>query len=87
VLAQPGLEGGVYQWSGLEAVTKWDIVRMIGAETGLTVEHLTEQAEQGPGPVARPRDVTLERGRLEARGISHHRPLREGIMEVLRPHL
>jgi len=32
---EPGVEGGIYQWSGLEKVTKWDIIQLIGQQTGL----------------------------------------------------
>ncbi len=29
------VEGGIYQWSGLEKLTKWDIVRLISQQAGL----------------------------------------------------
>jgi len=80
------LPPGVYQWSGLEKVSKWDVVKWISSEFGLSMDHLTEQA--GPsGGTPRPRDVELVRERLQAAGISHHRDLRTGLMEVLRGHL
>jgi len=86
VTLAPTLAPGVYQWSGLEKVSKWDVVRWISSEFGLSMAHLTEQA--GPsGGTPRPRDVELVRERLEAAGISHHRELRAGLVEVLRGHL
>ena len=32
---EPKVGGGIYQWSGLEKVTKWDIVKLIAQHTGL----------------------------------------------------
>ena len=36
------VEGGVYQWSGMEKLSKWDIVKMLGAELELNIDHLEE---------------------------------------------
>jgi hypothetical protein len=32
---EPVVEGGIYQWSGLEKLTKWDIVQLISQQAGL----------------------------------------------------
>jgi hypothetical protein len=32
---EPMVEGGIYQWSGLEKLTKWDIVQLISQQAGL----------------------------------------------------
>ncbi len=32
---EPAVEGGIYQWSGLEKLTKWDIVQLISQQAGL----------------------------------------------------
>ncbi len=29
------MDGGIYQWSGLERLTKWDIVQLISQQAGL----------------------------------------------------
>jgi hypothetical protein len=34
------VEGGIYQWSGLERLTKWDIVRLISQQAGLRKQRL-----------------------------------------------
>ncbi len=34
------MEGGIYQWSGLERLTKWDIVRLISQQAGLRKQRL-----------------------------------------------
>lgn len=87
VTREQALEGGVYQWSGLEKLSKWDMVQMISSETGLSICHLTEQREPGTGATVRPRDVEMERVRLENLGISHHINFRQGLVEALKPFL
>jgi len=81
-----GLEGGVYQWSGRERWTKWDVVRMMSRELNLPMDHVTEVT--GPsGGAARPRDVEMERTRLEEKGIGCHRDFTEGFLQSVKPFL
>jgi hypothetical protein len=37
---EPAVEGGIYQWSGLERLTKWDIVQLISQQAGLRKQRL-----------------------------------------------
>jgi hypothetical protein len=37
---EPMVEGGIYQWSGLEKLTKWDIVQLISHQAGLRKQRL-----------------------------------------------
>lgn len=86
VTKQPRAEGGVYQWSGLEKLSKWDMVQIIHSETKLDISHLTEQSEASTGAI-RPRDVEMERKRLEDLGIGQHTPFKQGLMEAINPFL
>lgn len=49
VTREEELKGGIYQWSGLEKLSKWDMVGLIGRETGLDIGHLSELAGRGGG--------------------------------------
>ena len=77
--------GGIYQWCGLEKLSKWDMCKMISKETGLDISHLEEVV--GAGGTPRPRDVELDREKLRQLGIEHHTVLKEGIMEDLKQFL
>jgi len=80
------LQGGVYQWSGRERWTKWDVVQMMSRELNLPMDHVTEVT--GPsGGAARPRDVEMERTRLEEKGIGCHRDFTEGFLQAVKPFL
>jgi len=80
------LEGGVYQWSGRERWTKWDVVKMMSKELRIPMDHVTEVA--GPsGGAARPRDVEMERTRLEEKGIGCHRDFTTAFLESIKPFL
>jgi len=80
------LEGGVYQWSGRERWTKWDVMRMMSRELNIPMDHVTEVS--GPsGGAARPRDVEMERTRLEEKGIGCHRNFTEGFLLSVKPFL
>lgn len=73
---------GVYQWCGLEKMSKWDMVREIGEMTGSSLGHLEEVKGAGQG-AARPRDVEMDRSRLTDLGINHHTVFKHGIKQVL----
>lgn len=78
------IQGGVYQWSGLEKVTKWDIVQLLSKELDVPILHLEEV--QGPSPGApRPRDVEMERSKLQNLGIDHHTDFKTGFMAAIKP--
>jgi len=80
------LQGGVYQWSGRERWTKWDIVCMMSRELNLPMDHVTEVTGPSGGTV-RPRDVEMERRRLEEKGIGCHRDFKEGFLQSVEPFL
>jgi len=74
---------GVYQWSGLEKLSKWDMVKVVADVAGLEeLGHLEEVKEASPG-APRPRDVEMDRSRLLDLGIKHHTDFREGVREAL----
>lgn len=67
---------GVYQWSGSEAFTKFDMVQIMAKVFHLPAEHISADSSPGEG-TPRPRDVTMSRTRLEALGISRHTPFEQ----------
>jgi len=81
------LPGGVYQWSGKEKWSKWDIVKLISQELNLPMDHLEEVAGPSPGGVPRPRDVEMDRSKLMDKGIDHHTDFKTGFIKCLQPFL
>jgi len=75
-------DGGIYQWCGLEKLSKWDMCKIISKETGLDISHLEEVV--GAGGTPRPRDVELDREKLRRIGIEHHTKFNEGLMGDLK---
>lgn len=69
---------GVYQWCGLEPLTKYGMVRAIGQAHGLNTDHVSPDPEPSSG-APRPRDCRLEHTRLEKLGIARHTPFAEGV--------
>jgi S-adenosylmethionine synthetase len=80
------IKGGVYQWSGVERLSKWDIVKMLAKEFDMSMDHLEEVAGASPG-APRPRDVELDRSKLEELGIHHHTTFKTGFLEAIKPFL
>ncbi|XP_054929584.1 methionine adenosyltransferase 2 subunit beta-like isoform X2 [Dermacentor andersoni] len=78
---------GVYQWCGLEPLTKYAMVRAIGQAHGLSTDHVSPDAEPSSG-APRPRDCRLEHSRLQQLGIARHTPFAQGVAgfaKFLRP--
>ncbi|XP_037567720.1 methionine adenosyltransferase 2 subunit beta [Dermacentor silvarum] len=69
---------GVYQWCGLEPLTKYAMVRAIGQAHGLSTDHVSPDAEPSSG-APRPRDCRLEHSRLQQLGIARHTPFAQGV--------
>ncbi|KAH7954733.1 hypothetical protein HPB49_021356 [Dermacentor silvarum] len=69
---------GVYQWCGLEPLTKYAMVRAIGQTHGLSTDHVSPDAEPSSG-APRPRDCRLEHSRLQQLGIARHTPFAQGV--------
>jgi len=84
-MVRKSLPGGIYQWCGLEKLSKWDMCKMISKETGLDISHLEEV--MGAGGTPRPRDVELDREKLRQLGIEHHTVFKEGVMDDLKQFL
>jgi len=84
-LVRKSPDGGIYQWCGMEKLSKWDMCKIISKETGLDIGHLEEVV--GAGGTPRPRDVELDREKLRRLGIEHHTQFREGLMGDLRQFL
>jgi len=77
------LPGGVYQWSGLEKISKWDIVQLISTKLDLPIDHIQQIEGPSTGGVARPRDVQMDRSKLTDRKISHHTEFATGYMKCI----
>ena len=68
----------MYQWCGSEAMTKYDMIKIMADQFGLESAHI--KAVKGPSPGApRPYDTTMDTSRLSRLGIQHHTPFAEGI--------
>lgn len=73
---------GVYQWCGSEALTKYDMIKIMADQFGLDFAHI--KPLNGPSPGApRPYDTTMDTSRLSKFGIRHHTPFAEGIKSCL----
>lgn len=69
---------GVYQWCGLEPLTKYAMVRAIGQAHGLNTDHVAPDPEPSSG-APRPRDCRLEHTRLQQLDIARHTPFAHGV--------
>jgi len=70
-------------------MTKYQMALRIGKVFGLSADHVSGDASAPPpdAPAKRPKDVTLDRSRLESLGISSHVPFDEGIADALKAHV
>jgi len=78
------IKGGVYQWSGLEKLSKWDVVKIIATELGCDIGHLEEVKGASTG-APRPRDVEMDRSKLTDIGISHHSAFKPAFIQAIQP--
>ena len=74
--------GGVYHWCGRDKLSKWEMCQIISEEFSLDISHVEEV--KGGDATPRPRDVELDRTKLERLGISHHTDFKNGMLEELR---
>ena len=74
---------GIYQWCGDEPLTKYKMALAIGEAFGLSTKHLIGDATKPAGGTQRPRDTTMDRGRIEELGIGHHTNFVQGIKDSL----
>lgn len=61
---------GTFQWSGREALTKLDMGLVVAKELGLATALLKGSGEPAAGGEPRPKDCHLDRGALEALGVT-----------------
>jgi dTDP-4-dehydrorhamnose reductase len=75
---------GIYQWSGKEAFTKYQMAVLMGKVFNLSTDHLEpSHAESSTTP--RPHDVRMDTSRLDSLGLMFHTPFAEGMEAVLQP--
>ncbi|XP_063614051.1 methionine adenosyltransferase 2 subunit beta-like [Penaeus indicus] len=77
---------GIFQWSGKEQLTKYDMIVAMGRVLSLSHDHITPDPNAAPG-APRPYDAQMDSSRLESLGISHHTAFDVGIKECLSPWL
>nr|XP_018902195.1 PREDICTED: methionine adenosyltransferase 2 subunit beta-like [Bemisia tabaci] len=75
---------GIFQWSGEEVFTKYQMIQVMSEVFNLKMDHITpDSKEPDPSAAARPFDVTLDSSRLKSLGIHHHTIFKEGIKRDL----
>ncbi|XP_047469523.1 methionine adenosyltransferase 2 subunit beta-like [Penaeus chinensis] len=77
---------GIFQWSGKEQLTKYDMIVAMARVLSLPHDHITPDPNPAPG-APRPHDAQMDSSRLESLGISHHTAFDVGIKECLSPWL
>ncbi|XP_037782734.1 methionine adenosyltransferase 2 subunit beta-like [Penaeus monodon] len=77
---------GIFQWSGKEQLTKYDMIVAMSRVLSLCHDHITPDPNPAPG-APRPYDAHMDSSRLESLGISHHTAFDVGIKECLSPWL
>ncbi len=75
--------GGIFHWSGDDALTKFDMGRIIADVLRLKDVTLVPNPNPPPG-APRPKDCCLDCSRLENLNIGRRTAFREGVTEVLR---
>ncbi|KAK2718101.1 methionine adenosyltransferase 2 subunit beta-like isoform X2 [Artemia franciscana] len=80
---------GIYHWSGKEALTKFQMVKVIANVLGLTASHISpdrDETKLSTGPL-RPKNCQLSAARIDDLGIGKHTPFSDGILCALRKHV
>lgn len=80
---EPSL-AGIFQWSGAEEMTKYEMCVVMADVFNLPKDHIKPDSTPTSGAV-RPYNAHLHSGRLEDLGIGKRRSYKDGITEVLRP--
>jgi dTDP-4-dehydrorhamnose reductase len=75
---------GIYQWSGKEAFTKYQMAVLMGKVFNLNTDHLEPCHAESP-TTPRPHDVRMDTSRLDSLGLMFHTPFAEGIEAALQP--
>ncbi|XP_045124740.1 methionine adenosyltransferase 2 subunit beta-like isoform X2 [Portunus trituberculatus] len=71
---------GIYQWSGREKLTKYEMTLKMALVFSLPHSHVTPSMDASP---LRPHDPEMDVSRLTELGISHHTKFEEAIKECL----
>lgn len=75
---------GIYQWCGLEALTKFGMVQIMANALKKDATHIKGNAEKpAETGTQRPYDTTMDTSRLQELGIEHHTPFEQGVAAVL----
>ncbi|WP_170833214.1 dTDP-4-dehydrorhamnose reductase family protein [Microbulbifer marinus] len=78
--------GGIYQWSGDTACTRYQLARVVAETYGLSADHLSgDPAPQYNEP--RPYNCQLDKSRLTDMGIEAGEPLTQQLARYLHPFL
>jgi S-adenosylmethionine synthetase len=77
---------GIFHWSGDEAMTKYEISRVIADILGKPQSQLEQRLQPPDNEALRPRDCHLDCSRLEALGIGQRTPFREALTQCLSPY-
>lgn len=75
---------GIFQWSGIEKLTKYEMILVMSQIFSLPHAHITPSSTPG---ALRPYDPEMDRSRLTELGISHHTNFKDGIKDCLTPWL
>ncbi|KAG8228906.1 hypothetical protein J437_LFUL011154 [Ladona fulva] len=78
---------GIFQWSGQEMLTKYQMICKMAKVFSLPCNHVTPVDGPGAGAVTRPYDSQMDVSSLVLlfKKIPHHTPFEEGIKECLQP--
>ncbi|XP_076060594.1 methionine adenosyltransferase 2 subunit beta-like isoform X2 [Oratosquilla oratoria] len=73
---------GIFQWSGKERLTKYEMAMLIAEGLNLPFDHISPDDKAVSG-ASRPYNALMDNSRLEELGISHHTGFKEGIKACL----
>ena len=76
---------GIFQWSGDENMTKYDMACAMAAAFGISTDHIQPDKTASTG-AKRPYNSQLDSSRLEQLGIGKRTKFAEGIKIVLSPY-
>ncbi|CAG0913551.1 unnamed protein product [Notodromas monacha] len=77
---------GIYQWSGKEAFTKYQLAVLMGKILKKNTDHI-EPCHDVSSATPRPKDVRMDTSRLDSLGLMFHTPVAEGIATVLHQYI
>uniref|UniRef100_A0A2P2I315 Methionine adenosyltransferase 2 subunit beta n=1 Tax=Hirondellea gigas TaxID=1518452 RepID=A0A2P2I315_9CRUS len=81
VKQEPSISG-IFQWSGLEQFTKYDMCVSMAEALGLSHSHITADSQPSSG-APRPYDSRMDNSKLEQLGVTSHVTFKDGIKQCL----